>query len=636
MWDILWKTQEFEDAFNEYNNRINNSLVLLKEKPYDAIGRDEDLQDLNVYMERPETPVVVLLGLAGVGKSAIVEEYIKQVNSGKLKNETGHKYMVLSLRVGLLGAIGQGSLQTELANIFDEIAKLEKLAQKILDDEKFKFILFIDEFHLLVTIFGRGSKIGGDIAKDKLARPPIRVITATTDEEYNRYVATDKPFKERFQEMTIVELPKKIVLDILRNYYRQKAPELEIPSDELLELIYDVGKDYLTENAEPRKSKNMVETLIAYRRATGKNPTLAILQYYYRKQKGIVLDVKINSGRVHQVVQRRIKGQEMAVYTAKRMINSLAYPLNKTRNKPMMVALFTGPTGVGKTELTKALAEGVFGSEKSMFTLNMPEFSQETSEALFRKRLGEHIRRHPHSLILFDELEKAHQVILDNLLFILDEGLVSFETTSVDGYRETSTVSLRNSIIVATTNAGHEIFNNDAKFGNDKLDMKVRARVLLEGLSTNLITGETKFRPEFLGRFQRIIPFRALDQKTLVEIGEVKLNKMLKSFLDEYNIHLDVLPPREFVFGDEGKKFFTNEINYYVSACRVNEVDAKQGGARNLDREFNNVVYDEIVDKLVEYPSCKTFTLRMSKDSKVYKQGVDVDKGGLEVEPVFS
>ena len=636
MWDILWSIEEFTTAFEEYNKRINNSLVFLKEKPYNAIGRDEELEDLNVYMERPETPVTVLLGLAGVGKSALVEEYIKQVNSGRLMNATGHKFMVFSLRVGLLGAIGTGKLQTELANIFDEIKKLETIAQRLLHDENVKFILFIDEFHLLVTIFGKGSKIGGDIAKDKLARPPIRVITATTDEEYNRYVATDKPFKERFQEMRMRELPKSIVLDILRNYYKQVAPEIKIPPDEMLDLIYEVNKAYQTENAEPRKSKSVIETLIAYKRATGEEPTTETLEHFYRKQKGIELNIKINMKAVHAVIDRRVKGQEMAVYTVKRNINSLAYPLDDTTNRPMRTLLFTGPTGVGKTEMTKAIAEGVFGSEKSMLTLNMPEFSQAISEPIFRKRLGEYIRSNPHSLILFDELEKANRAILDDMLGILDEGLVSFETESVDGYIESTKVSLRNTIIIATTNAGHEIFNNDAKFGNPNVPMKVRSRTLLEELRTNLIEGETKFRPEFLGRFQGIIPFRALDQKTLVEIGEVKLDKILSRFRDKYNLKLDTLSERDFEFGDNGKVFHTTEINYYVSALRVNEIDAKQGGARNLDREFNAIVYDEIVDKLTEYPNCNHFKLRMSKDSKVFNQGVDVDKGGLEIEPIFN
>ena len=632
MWDTLWQDEEFLTAFNSYNSRINNSLEILKEKPYDAIGRDEDLFDLNVYMERPETPVVALLGKAGVGKSALIEEYAKQINHNKLVNKTGHKFLILSLRAGVLGAIGTNKLQTELANIFNEVEKLEKLAKKRLQDNKVHFIVFIDEFHLMVTIFGAMTKIGGDIAKDRLARPPIRVVTATTDREYNEYIATDDAFKERFQEMNIRELPRRVVLEILRQYYLQKAPELDVPDNSLLELIYEVGRAYLTENAEPRKSKSMVETMIGYTRATGNRPTRAVVEYFYRKQKGIELNIRIDRMKVRETIDKRVKGQKMAVWTAKRMVNQLAFPLDNTSNKPMATAMFTGPTGVGKTELAKSIAEGVFGDEKAMFTMNMPEYSLKESEPLFRKRLGEHLRRYPHTLILFDELEKAHQVILDNLLYILDEGLVRFDYQTVDGKIGTTTVSLRNTIIIGTTNAGHEVYNKEAKYRNNEVDMKVATRQLLGSLRNNLISGETKFRPEFLGRFQRIIPFTALDQRTLVEIGEVKLSSMLMKLKQKYQIDVRTRKPKDFAHGNEGIVFNTTDVNYYISAKRVNEIEAQQGGARNLDREFNAEIYDEILEKMVEYDGVYTFNMYMSEDSAVYKN-VDVDNGGVIIEP---
>ena len=164
---------EWLKEFDAYNESIGNSLQSLAEQPQDVVGRDTELRLIEQVLARPVTPIALLIGEAGVGKTAIVEEFVKRTNEGRLHIDNT-KYLVVSLALGALSALDRNKLQAAISNVLADLKRFETKAQEALDDDQVKVLLFIDEVHMLVTIFGDGTKIGGDLAKDKLARAPIR------------------------------------------------------------------------------------------------------------------------------------------------------------------------------------------------------------------------------------------------------------------------------------------------------------------------------------------------------------------------------------------------------------------------------------------------------------------------------
>lgn len=638
LWSQLRLDSKFMTAFDAYNKSIGNSLTMLKEQPQSIQGRQSEIEMLYAVLERPKTPVALLLGQAGVGKTALVEEFGKQLNSGKYQTSLHYKYLLVALRVGSLGSIGTNRLQSALASLLDDLKKIETLAQRSLQDKSIRLVLFVDEVHMLVTIFGPGTKIGGDVIKDVLARSPIRVIAATTRREYDSTIAVDKPLAERFKQIEMRELDSEIVLKIAFNWWEKVAPDCPAPSIELVRTMIDANKMYRSDSAEPRKSLDILEDLVSYTRRTGKRAEFAQLDKIFRDRYSINLSFHVDPEEVYSEIEKRVKGQPYALHQLRRMVRSMTFQLDAVSNKPMMTALFTGPTGVGKTETTKCIADSLYPGEDVLLNINMPDYKTPEHEAAFRKRLGEHIRHTPNAIILLDELEKAHETILDALLTILDEGLVTFESVNREGVAEVNTVSLRNSIVIATTNAGSEVFANDARFsqrgarGKDELDAVSTAEV--EQLYKSLIKflQGSGFKPEMLGRFNRIVPYRGLSSDTLLTIAENELKSLKDKLLVHKGITVEYNTPRQ--WPEDVYDFVTTDVALYVAFIKAKADDPNSGGARAVKREINANVYDPLVDAIIDNPDCTHFKVSVSEKAPIYVFGAAASEGGVIVEPV--
>lgn len=638
LWSRLRLDSKFMTAFDAYNKSIGNSLTMLKEQPQSIQGRQSEIEMLYAVLERPKTPVALLLGQAGVGKTALVEEFGKQLNSGKYQTSLHYKYLLVALRVGSLGSIGTNRLQSALASLLDDLKKIETLAQRSLQDKSIRLVLFVDEVHMLVTIFGPGTKIGGDVIKDVLARSPIRVIAATTRREYDSTIAVDKPLAERFKQIEMRELDSEIVLKIAFNWWEKVAPDCPAPSIELVRTMIDANKMYRSDSAEPRKSLDILEDLVSYTRRTGKRAEFAQLDKIFRDRYSINLSFHVDPEEVYSEIEKRVKGQPYALHQLRRMVRSMTFQLDAVSNKPMMTALFTGPTGVGKTETTKCISDSLYPGEDVLLNINMPDYKTPEHEAAFRKRLGEHIRHTPNAIILLDELEKAHETILDALLTILDEGLVTFESVNREGVAEVNTVSLRNSIVIATTNAGSEVFANDARFsqrgarGKDELDAVSTAEV--EQLYKSLIKflQGSGFKPEMLGRFNRIVPYRGLSSDTLLTIAENELKSLKDKLLVHKGITVEYNAPRQ--WPEDVYDFVTTDVALYVAFIKAKADDPNSGGARAVKREINANVYDPLVDAIIDNPDCTHFKVSVSEKAPIYVFGAAASEGGVIVEPV--
>ena len=627
--------EEFMTLFDQYNASIGNALGILEEQPQDIQGRDKEIKMLYRILERPKTPIALLVGPAGVGKTALVEEFAKQLNSGSYDTKLNYNYMLLSLRLGNLASIGVSKLQSALSKLLENLKDFETLAQSVLNDPNLRIVLFIDEVHMMVTIFGPGTKIGGDVMKDILARSPVRVICATTRREYDSTIAVDQPFAQRFKQIEMNELSKPIVRQICKNWWQKVAPDLEELPETMINRIIDANEVYRSDSAEPRKTIDILEDLVSYSRITGEQADEHVVNQIFKERYSINLMFSVDADSVADEIDKNIKGQPYARYTLRRALRAMVYDIDQNSNRPLGTFLFTGPTGVGKSETTKVLARALYPGEDVLQNINMPDYKTPEHEPGFRKRLGEVVRHTPNSVILFDELEKADESILDSLLAILDEGIVTFETINREGNVEVNHASLRNTIIIATTNAGHEIFDNDAKYSQRDADTEEevnRSEItrLQQALRPHLIAAG--FKPELLGRFKRRVPYRSLSEAELLEIAETKINNLVTTFRDLKDIELIIDPPVQWPV--DTYNYFTTDVALDITFIRARASDANGGGARRINDEIEENLKDELIEAIVDNPECKKFYITVSKDSKIYDSSVDSSVKGVHVHAI--
>lgn len=631
VWSRLSSNDTFMRAFNKYNQSLSGALTILQTQKHDIQGREKEAEMLSGILERIHTPIAILVGSAGVGKTALVEDFMKKINEGKLQTVDNRQYFAVSLRIGYLKALGNDKLQAAITGMLTELHKLELLAQSLLRDQNIKIILFIDEVHMLVTIFGPGTKIGGDLLKDVLARSPIRVITATTRREYDATIAVDEPFKERFKEVQMNELPKPIVMQILKNWWASNVPYLQMPDDMIFEKIIDANAAYRASQAEPRKSLDILEDLVSYELRNKKRVTAQVVNKIFKDRFAIELSFDFSADEVFENVRRRVKGQQIALYELQRGLRSVAYQLEPQSNRPIMTLLLTGPTGVGKTETTKAIAEVLYPGEDVLVNINMPDYKTIEMEPAFRKRLGEIVRHNPRAVVLLDEFEKADESLLDALLAILDEGIVHFQVENREGHVETHKQSLRNTIIIATTNAGSEIFQSFAKFSQSKDGYSLDRRAMVEyeqlrkTLENNLKS--SGFKPEMLGRFNRIIPYQGLTQNILVEIAEVSIQNLINHFERVKGIKIHTLPKQR--WSTTGGDVISTDVAAFIAKFRVKSDDPSSGGARGVRRAIESEIRDSIIEYLIDHPNSTEFEISIDKRSRLYDNGAQHSKGGL-------
>ena len=461
------------------------------------IGRENEMIQLINALSRRNKPNAVLVGEPGVGKTALVEELARKLKNNEIPSLKNKQIYELDLASTVGGTKYRGE--------FEE--KIKKILKKVIEDGN--CILFIDEIHNIIKAGGaEGAIDASNIIKPYLSRGEIQIIGATTEDEFQSIFEKDKALKRRFQ---VIKVPPtsvsetKIILKSLKSIY-EKFYSITI-SDELLDYIVDTTNNYLSSYYFPDKAIDTLDNacVIASNKLTKKDVNKTLEMFY----KINLNDIK-SKEEIIKKINDKIKGQHEAILKIKRAINLIDYKLYD-QDKPILTLFLLGPSGVGKTEVSKIIGEVYCGKENIIY-LDLASYQDYNS---VNKLLGNHLsnnenskfvrelKKHPKSLIVLDEIEKANNEVLDLFLQIMDTGF--FE--SAKGEK----IDCRNTIIVMTSNFGYD------KSLEFSLNISSSHHNIEETVLRKL---QNRFRFEFLSRLDDVIVFKHLDLETRKNIAK--------------------------------------------------------------------------------------------------------------------
>ena len=610
--------KKFLDVYgtNLTNKARNNELDMV-------IGRDKEIQRIVQILNRRSKNNPCLIGEPGVGKTAIAQGLAIKISEKKVPPKLLNKEIyLLDITAIVAGTQFRGQFEARMKSIIDECKSLGNI------------ILVIDEIHNIIGAGdSEGSMNAANILKPSLTNGDIQLIGTTTLKEYRKYIEKDSALERRFQPVIVDEPNIDDTIDILKGIkkYYEDFHKVKISND-VIENTVKMSEKYIHDRFLPDKAIDILDE--ACSRINLNNKELYELEILKQELKAVQaekeeavssdsiedyqkaadlktkecnlidrineLDAKftlknLTMQDIAEVIEswtkipvkkvteaetqkllnleanlhKRIIGQEKAVAAVARAIRRNRAGL-QSKKKPASF-IFVGPTGVGKTELAKALAYEMFGTEDAIIRIDMSEYMESHSVSKLvgsppgyvgyddAGQLTEKVKRKPYSIILLDEIEKAHPDVFNLLLQILDDGRL----TDSQG----NSVSFENTIIIMTSNAGSNLNNYSIGFGKQTVDK--------DKLMNNL---RNVFRPEFLNRIDEIVPFDSLDKGQLIQIIDLLLNNTEEA-LKNKNISMEI--------SDSAKNYILEKGTDY------------KYGARPLRRAIQRYVEDEIAEMIL-------------------------------------
>lgn len=598
-----------------------------------VVGREKEIQRVMQILSRRMKNNPCLVGEPGVGKTAVVEGIAYMISRGNVPDTVkGKRLLSLDISGMLAGSKYRGEFEDRIKKVIQEVMMSGDV------------ILFVDELHTLVGAGdAEGAIDASNILKPSLSRGEIQMIGATTIAEYRKYIEKDAALERRFQPVNVEEPTRDEAVDILkglRSCYEQHHG-VEI-SDEAVEAAVDLSVRYITDRFLPDKAIDLMDEACSRRRlgfsAQGIVQDRSVAELATLDSD---LETALISGNIEEAANIRHRQEELAKKTARSQLagrhniivgeNDIAdvvsvwtkIPVSKLTEKeskrlekletelhkrvvgqeeavsavakaikrsrvglkdprrPIGTFLFLGPTGVGKTELSKALADVVFGSEDALIRVDMSEYMEKHSVSKligsppgyvgFEEggQLSEKVRTNPYSVILFDEIEKAHSDVFNILLQVLDDGHI----TDSQGRK----VDFKNTIIIMTSNTGAQRIIDPKQLGfvtiqDDNKEHEDMKKNVMDELKRT-------FKPEFLNRIDDTIVFHALSEKNVRDIAGL----MLKELKNRVQAQMDI----ELKFTDNMKKYIF-EKGY-----------DKKYGARPLRRAIQTYVEDELAEAIL-------------------------------------
>lgn len=503
----------------QYTDNLT-AKVTKKSDDYQVYGRNKEVQSVIISLLRRTKNNPILVGEAGVGKTAIVEGLTLAI----LRGQVPEPLKGLTVR-----SLELSSLMSEDDEGF--IAKFKKIIEEMVATRGHN-LLFVDEFH---TIIGAGSQNGqaldaGNVIKPVLARGDIQLIGATTLDEFHEYIETDRALERRMQPVMVEEptIPQAITIIEQAKVIYEKFHGIQISSDAVHQAIR-LSVRYLTDRFLPDKAFDLIDEAATIASTEGKSKvTEKDIAQVLKDKTGIPVTTILKGDQERlegfkEKLMNRVKGQEDAIEAVVDAV-TIAQAGLQNEKRPLASFLFLGPTGVGKTELAKAIAEALFDDEAAMIRFDMSEYKQKEDvtklignrATRIKGQLTEGVKQKPYCVLLLDEIEKAHSEVMDLFLQVLDDGRLTDSSGRL--------ISFKNTIVIMTTNIGaKKIINKWELKGNFK-DLTDRDRKQFEKSMDSELQNE--FRPEFLNRIENKLIFNLLERDVIEKIAEKNLSEI--------------------------------------------------------------------------------------------------------------
>lgn len=486
--------------------------------------------------------------------------------------DTERVYLELDLARMIANLSNENEMAARLKATFDE-------AERYAKDEAREIVIFMDEFHQVVQL----SAAAVEALKPVLAASGTRgilVIAATTPEEYHKYIAPNQPLDERLQRIELAPTNNEMTVEILRGMAQRYGVMDQFYDNHLFERMVEWTNRYIPRSTQPRKAIRLLDAMIGWHRFTGEPMSEKLLAQMLRQQTGINVNFQIDGDSIKQRLDAHVFSQDLATSIVARRLQLVAADLND-KSRPMFSALFTGATGVGKTELTKQLGGILFGDDANrLIRFDMTEFALEESLPIFKSELTQKVADMGHAVILLDEIEKANPVITRLLLQILDDGRMR------DDFGRQ--VSFLNTCIITTTNAGSEVYETIARYGTSDTGSGEELSEYMQVIRRSITSVNAGFPPELLGRLDAIVPFQPLSRNTQRKIVMGKMRQLRALVYKRHGVKVRI-DPRVLTFITEDK----------VST------ETAAGGARAAVRILNDEVATEIAVFLNRHPNIK-------------------------------
>lgn len=596
-----------QQALKLFTTNLNEQVKQQKIDP--VIGRNSEIDRLIQILSRRKKNNPVLIGEPGVGKTAIVEGLAHRIVNGQVPSAlTNKEIMMLDMGSLLAGTMYRGQFESRIKNLLEEISKKDNI------------ILFVDEIH---TVIGTGSAEGSmdaaNLLKPKLARGDLRMIGATTFDEYKKYIEKDSAFERRFQPIVVNEPTAEETIQILKGIKHKYELHHKVTyTDNSLLVAVKLSQRYIQDRFLPDKAIDLIDeaaaatnVITSYGKKLGAlklelkkimdQKDEAVYGEHYQKasalrqkelelnQKIIVLEEKEHASKnsvideeqiaavvsrwsgipitnltlsekkrflnLEQKLNKFIVGQDGAIKSISEAIRRSRVGISDPR-RPIGSFIFLGPTGVGKTELVKVLAREIYGSEDTLVKIDMSEFMERHNVSRLvgapagyigyeeGGKLTEKIRRQPYSVLLLDEIEKAHPEVFNILLQIMEDG----ELSDAKGRR----IDFRNTIIIMTSNLGSDLLTKQAKIGFSASNNNSRAHTEYTKSKEMVLDSLNKhFRPEFLNRLDQIIVFEPLTANAIRQIVDIEIRKLINR-IKEQKINISVSAKAKDFIANEG------------------------------------------------------------------------------------
>ena len=546
-----------------------------------VVGRQAEIERVVQILSRRKKNNPILIGEPGVGKSAIVEGLALRIESGEAATLAGKRIVSLDIASMVAGTTYRGQFEERMKSVINELHKHPEI------------ILFVDEIH---TIMGAGNAQGSldaaNILKPALARGEVQCIGATTITEYRKSIEKDGALERRFQKVMVQPTSAEETYAVLTRISEVYGAFHHVQyTEEALHACVKLTDRYITDRFFPDKAIDAMDEAGAWKGSQAKKQegdetmvkvTEADVAFVVSRMSGVpVQRVAQAEGeqlrQMSEVIKQRVIGQDKAIDTIVKAIQRSRMGL-RNPNKPIGTFFLLGPTGVGKTHLAQCLAEEMFGNRDAIVRFDMSEYIEKHTVSLLvgappgyvaheeGGKLTEAVRRKPYSIVLFDEIEKAHADIFNILLQVMDEGRLTD--------RQGRVVDFRNTIIIMTSNVGTRQLNEFGAgigFNADEIDEKQSEYMLTKALNRT-------FPPEFINRLDNVVVFHPLNDEALAQILMLELHPLkLRLEAMGYKLQLTKKTTEQLLERSRDRKY----------------------GARPLKRAIQTLVEDPITDILL-------------------------------------